>query len=681
MKPPSVRLIPGSGKAKKTALILGLMILALFFSGCERTSEPEGKRVVILLPQWFYPSEDRPWLQGVWEELRQAHPDVTLELQLSPGRTEQVLQKLLVARAAGDGPDLACIRMHWAGELLRHRILMPLQGCVPKQVWQETVSSLQTVVGHGGGHYVLPYDVGVRVILYRADLFKEAGIPEPEPGWSREEMLHAARALTRDRDHDGKTDQWGFGLPGARHEKTIFQWLPWFWSLGGRFGGDGNGPPSIRSLAAVQAMQWYRDLAWKERVTPPTFYSMDQATVFQGLAGGLFAMTEGGSWEPELLEAYSPHARQIRVAPLPAMKQEVPSVTLVDGWGFGLLTGDPEKKKVIGDVLAALSSPKHQLEKYKAARMLSPFQALYRDPVFLADPAAKVLAEAVQRARPVPVFPSFPRVQEALQASLQEILMNDAAPGTVLAAQEKRMAAWFEREADQDKVRHPRAGGPTPDPGLERLTGPEGAGEAPGFLSVVPQGDVPERVLSPEMLLGMERKPVGDLRLIPLVSFFPASVPGDLLVRAADGFEKRVPALGARGSFLDPESLYVYLVPEKGEGRVFTIRDVVRVSMEEGKETGGLVVSADGGRHVFQPAKLKTLAEQGLIPFSHLMEQAGFRVPPEGKVRLVADDGYTREVSADSFLSGTLRVDEMRCSFPGLSSKDQVSSLGRIEIP
>lgn len=436
----------------------------LWFCGCARKPDLPDGRIVISLPQWFQPSTDRAWPQRVWQDLRAAHPGVTLDLQLSPGRTEQVLQKLLVARTSGEGPDLACIRMQWAGDLLRRGLLEPLEGVVPESVWQEVVPSLASAVKMEGVVRVLPYDVGVRVILYRADLFRGAGITEPGPGWTRQDLVRAARALTLDRDQDGTVDQWGFGLPGARHEKTVFQWLPWFWSLGGDLREDADGaPPMLHSQAAVRAMQWYRDLAKEYRVTPPTGYSMDQAAVFQGLAGGLFAMTEGGSWEPALLEEYSRHWRQVRIAPLPSMEPGGPPVTLVDGWGFVLLTRDPEKRKIIGDVLTALASPQHQMEKYEAGRMLSPFQALYRDPRFLADPAAGVLADAVRGGKPVPDFPSFPWVREALEISLQEVLMKNADPGTVLKAQQATLEAGVRRFREREG-----APGDSGNPGVRR---------------------------------------------------------------------------------------------------------------------------------------------------------------------------------------------------------------------
>jgi multiple sugar transport system substrate-binding protein len=708
---------------KERIVRVWVAVLMLCFNGCARQPAPAETRIVVALPQWFYPSEERPWLQGVWEELRRAHPGVALDLQLMPGRTEQVLQKLLVSRAAGDGPDLACVRLQWAGELLRHRILLPMEGVVPEKIFQGRVPSLGSTADRDGAHYLLPYDVGVRVILYRADLFQKSGVPEPRMGWNREDLVRAAQALTVDRDRDGTTDQWGFGLPGARHEKTIFQWLPWFWSLGGEFREEKGGPPQLRTPAAVAAMQWYRDLARRDRVTPPTFFSMDQAAVFEGLAGGLFAMTEGGSWEPALMEEYSRNPEQIRIAPLPSMRPGDPPVTLVDGWGFGLLTEDPDKKKVVGDILAALSSPGHQLEKYRAGRMLSPFQALYLDPLFREDPAADVLAEAVKGGRPVPDFPSFPRVQEALEISLQEVLMSDEDPGAVLDAQQKtlmtrgsssessdatgaagpapRSSPAFGR-TDPPFVESGEPGGPPtartrrhagmpepqesggsglPDPG-SRAAGPlpDSCQALTGSLCMSFPEEGRKSLLAQEDLCRAERVPVGDLKLVPLASLLPREAVGDLVIRAADGFEKRLPPSQVRAAFLDPERMTVHLVHATG-AKSFTIRDVTELLVEGRKGAGGLVVIAGTGRRDFSTAELRAMAGGGVLRFRDFVSGTRLESPAGATVRLIAEDGYTREVRADDFLKGEMDLESMRCSFPGLPSRDQVSGLARIEIP
>jgi multiple sugar transport system substrate-binding protein len=414
------------------------MAMVMCGPGCQRAEQIEEKRITVALPQWFSPSEKSPWLQEAWETIWEENPEWTFDLELVPGKTEQVLQKLMVVNASGEGPDLACVRLDSMPALVDQGILEPMDDNLPVEAWGALIPALAQSVEWQGRRYVLPYDIGVRVILYRKDLFDGAGIPAPSPTWTWDELVAGAKQLTKDLDGNGTIDQWGFGVPAARSRKSILQWLPWFWGLGGDLQAK-NGWVTLCTPAAVGAMQWYRDLAHRHRVTPFTLYAMDQDTIFQGLASGLFAITEGGSWERAMLKKHSQYNEKIRIACLPKPGPGGSSVPLVDGWGFGVLSKDKGKLPVLARLLEHLCSAEHQLAKYRASGMLSPFQPVYEDPLFTQDPEGKVLAAAIRDARPAPTLPSFPSISEALEIVLQEVLMEGKRPTEALAAQDQRL--------------------------------------------------------------------------------------------------------------------------------------------------------------------------------------------------------------------------------------------------
>ena len=411
------------------------LIVVLLGLGCQRAEQTEERRITVALPQWFYPSEETPWLDKAWQRIREENPGWALSLDLVPGRTEQAKQKLMVVHASGEGPDLACIRLEWVPTLVEQGILQPSEGGL-HDVWETMLPSLLPAVEYRGKRYVVPYDIGVRVILYRSDLFENAGLPAPSQTWTWNDLVAGAKRLTRDLDGDGTIDRWGFGVPAARSRKTILHWLPWFWSLGGNLQTE-DGQVTFSTPAAVMAMQWYRDLAHRYRVTPPTLYSMDQDTVFQGMASGFFAITEGGSWEIAMLAKHSPHSDKIRIALLPRPRLDGSSTTLIDGWGFGILTQDRQKQSVLTRLLGRLCSAEHQLAKYRTSGMLSPFEQMYQDPVFTETREGKVLAAALHDARPAPSLSSFPAISEALEIALQEVLMEGSRPEVALAEQDQ----------------------------------------------------------------------------------------------------------------------------------------------------------------------------------------------------------------------------------------------------
>jgi len=60
-----------------------------------------------------------------------------------------------------------------------------------------------------GKVYQLPYKANPQMLIYNRALLKEAGVRPPR---TYSEFLDAAARLTRDRDGDGRTDQWAVGL-------------------------------------------------------------------------------------------------------------------------------------------------------------------------------------------------------------------------------------------------------------------------------------------------------------------------------------------------------------------------------------------------------------------------------------------------------------------------------------
>ena len=124
-------------------------------------------------------------MERTWQEIRAENPGVVIDLRLVPGRTEHVLQKLMVLNASGQAPDLACLKLHWVPQLTERGILQPLEGQMPESLWDSLIPALRPSAGSTGpdrNRYLLPYDVGVRVILYRSDLFRAAGLEEPVAG-------------------------------------------------------------------------------------------------------------------------------------------------------------------------------------------------------------------------------------------------------------------------------------------------------------------------------------------------------------------------------------------------------------------------------------------------------------------------------------------------------------------
>lgn len=139
-------------------------------------------------------------------------------------------------------------------------------------------------------------------IGYNPEIFDRAGLPYPQPGWTWDEFLATATALTR-RNGD-EVEQWGYYEVGA----PLFSGRLWAdWSA------DLSIPPDYATTA--QTLAWYRKLYVDARAAafPPSLEwkagdALPQNSLEPLIKAGKVAMWDGG-WSYE--------ARGTRFAPFP----------------------------------------------------------------------------------------------------------------------------------------------------------------------------------------------------------------------------------------------------------------------------------------------------------------------------------------------------------------------------
>ncbi|HIP71441.1 MAG TPA: extracellular solute-binding protein [Anaerolineae bacterium] len=165
----------------------------------------------------------------------------------------------------------------------------------------------------GGGTWGLPMTADVHLIIYDKDIFDQAGMPYPKPGWTWNEFLATAQALT---EQDGATTtRWGFveRLPDP---------APFIQGRTGESWVDIDTTPISPMLdrpEMIDAVNWYVDLALVHKVMPQSRtdenekWSLDSETAQMIQAGKAAMWGEGfGSWS-----WWSPQGR-LGVVPFPS---------------------------------------------------------------------------------------------------------------------------------------------------------------------------------------------------------------------------------------------------------------------------------------------------------------------------------------------------------------------------
>ncbi len=153
-----------------------------------------------------------------------------------------------------------------------------------------------SMYSYDGKIYGLPDRSGSMVVYYNKTLFDEAGIGYPSSEWTWEDMLNAAKALTKG---DGREEQWGFAL-----EYWHPYWMNWCYQNGGKVV-DAEGNIAINSEENIEALTFMQELLTVHDVVPSRTEIMDfgsGATASTMFAQGKIGFIMNGLWTAAALQ-------------------------------------------------------------------------------------------------------------------------------------------------------------------------------------------------------------------------------------------------------------------------------------------------------------------------------------------------------------------------------------------
>jgi multiple sugar transport system substrate-binding protein len=276
--PPQRKCTGGEGKSgrvshsltlSKSGFLLGrvgwcwaiLLIVSMLLGGCGRAKQ---KKVSFMVSG--DPAELAAY-QKLVAAFEAKYPGIHVELRAAADE-DDYLKQLVTAFSAGAQPDVM---------LLNYRRILQFAargGLEPVNPYLD-----QSKVIHAADFYpqaleafqwdsktwCIPQNASSLVVYYNRGLFDAAGLSYPATGWTWDDFLRDARALTRDLDGDGQIDQYGAGI-----SPQLYRLAPFIWQNNADFVDNPVQPTrlTLESPAALQAFQWFVDLQVREHVMP-----------------------------------------------------------------------------------------------------------------------------------------------------------------------------------------------------------------------------------------------------------------------------------------------------------------------------------------------------------------------------------------------------------------------------
>lgn len=336
------------------ALVAALVLLPLGLigilsaGGCSRgAADPDAPKVI----RWVV--DPNPVRQEQIAGFEEDNPDVRVNLDPDAGS-----QKVLTQLAGRIYPDVftiydpATIRVFAKKNVLTDlRPLMEEHGVDLNDFWPQLRPYMQMEDGRVVG---LPDNCGPYVLFYNKRLFREAGLEPPRDDWDWNDLLEAARKLTK-KDSRGRTVQFGIGY--------IEPWII-FWQYGARMYSEDGRKCIIDSPEGQAAAKFWASFRLTERVTPTPSEEQGLASMGSwGGAGNLFTaerlgMFIAGRWMS--IQYRKNRQMEWDVAPVPSYNGV--KATLLASKVFSIPAGLDEEDRITAfRFLKYLTSKRNQM--------------------------------------------------------------------------------------------------------------------------------------------------------------------------------------------------------------------------------------------------------------------------------------------------------------------------------
>ena len=293
--------------------------------------------------------------QRVAERYEALHPGTRVLLESAPNGYEE---RLLTSIAAGrppdvyllDSPDIPTfVDRGLAVDFATYREAL---GFHPDSVFPEVLNAFR----RGGAVFALPKDFTPMVLYVNRGVLAAAGI-DPPADWTWDDFRHAARAVTRDIDGDGRTDVHGFDFP-----RNLYQWVPFVWSAGGDIlapdGGRATG--FMDDAPALAAYAFLTGLA-EDGLTPGAQFVQqgDPAREARFASGGQAFLLSGHWTLPVFRDLVEAGELDLAIAPIPRRPGQARAISVVYASGWAVPPNAANLRRAIG-LAGFLASPEAQ---------------------------------------------------------------------------------------------------------------------------------------------------------------------------------------------------------------------------------------------------------------------------------------------------------------------------------
>lgn len=373
-------------------------------------------------------------VDGMIADFHAEHPDVRVKAVYS-GNYDETRVKALSALRAGEPVQLSVLGALDTHDLVEQGLVEAFSDVTKDTDWLN--SFYPALMANGtleGKVWGIPFQRSTIVMFYNKALFKEAGLDPEQPPKTWDDMVAAAKKLTKDQ-------QYGLMIPSTGYPYWMFQSLAL--QNDRQLMNEAGNEVYFNDPRSVEALQFFHDLAYKHKVSPAG--TIEWGTLRQAFVQGQTAMmwhTTGN------LTAVKNEAKfDFGVAMLPA---NVKPGSPTGGGNFYLFKDASAEQKVAAvDFVRWMTAPERAAKWSMATGYVGISPAAYETAELkeYTQSFPQALVARDQLALASPEFATFEtaRVREILSNAVQAALTQSKSP----------QAALDEAQAAADRLLRP----------------------------------------------------------------------------------------------------------------------------------------------------------------------------------------------------------------------------------
>ncbi|WP_028917300.1 sugar ABC transporter substrate-binding protein [Pseudoxanthomonas sp. J35] len=427
---------------ERLGIVAAALLASVLLAGCGRQEdEPlrfwamgrEAEVVATLLPEF------------------ERESGIRVEIQQVPWSAAH--EKLLTAFAAETLPDVCQLGNTWLPEFATLGVLEPLQGRVDASavvaqddyfpgVWETSVIDGE-LIG-------IPWYVDTRLLFYRRDLLREAGVAGTPRDWA--EWEQAMAAVKR---HVGP-GRYAILMPVNEFEQLL--------SLGLQQDDpllrDDDTRGNFQSPGFRRAMAFYANIF--EQGWAPKMSETQISNVWDEFFNGFYAFYLSGPWNIREFRKRQPPALAGEWGTMPLPGPDGPGAGIAGGTSLVVFRDSPRKEQA-WKLVEFLSRPDIQQRFHALIGNLPPRRSTWEHPALAQDELSRAFRDQLERVRPAPRVLEWERIAQEMRIASERVVRGGQSQDQALRELDERVDAILEkRRWLRERDRAAAAGGSTP---------------------------------------------------------------------------------------------------------------------------------------------------------------------------------------------------------------------------